>query len=71
MRHHDRSFGVVNRHVCALGGWGGYYKVVLDAGLPSPGAPAFSLRFWYVEAGYSLSPSSCWLGAEVMAYGAL
>jgi len=71
VRHHDGSFGVVNRLCLCTGRMGGYYKVLLDAGLPSPGDPAFSLRFWYVEAGYSLSPGSCWLGNEVTAHDAL
>ncbi len=47
------------------------YKLLLDAGLLSPGDPAFSLRFWCVEAGYSLSPGSCLLANEVMAHCAL
>ena len=47
------------------------YKLLLDAGLLSPGDPAFSLRFWYVEAGYSLSPGSYLLRNEVTAHWAL
>jgi hypothetical protein len=50
---------------------GRYYKLVRDAGLPSPGDPAFSLRFWCVEAGDSLSPGSCLLATEVTVHGAL
>jgi hypothetical protein len=46
-------------------------KFLLDAGLLSPGDPAFSLHFWYVEAGYSLSPGSYLLQNEVTAHCAL
>ena len=70
-RHYDRSFGAVNRLSWCTGRMGRYDKLLLDAGLPSPGDPVFSLRFWYVEAGYSLSPGSYVLGHEVTAHCAL
>src|SRR5262249_10542148 len=65
LRHYDGSFEAVNRPYLCTGRMGWSRKLFLDAGLPSPGDPAFSLRFWYVEAGYSLSPGGCLLGHEV------
>ena len=67
-RHYDESFGAVNRPCLCTGRMGRYGKFLLDAGLPSPGDSAFSLRFWYVEAGYSLSPDGYLLRHEVMAH---
>jgi hypothetical protein len=69
-RHYDGSFGAVNRP-CLCTGWIDRYGKFWLAGLPSPGDPAFSLRFWYVDAGYSLSPGGCLLGHEVTAHCAL
>ena len=71
MRHYDGSVEAINRPYLCAGQMGRYDKLLLDPGLPSPGDPAFSLRFWDVEAGYSLSPGSCLLGNEVTAHCAL
>src|ERR1043166_4319369 len=46
-------------------------KLWLEAGLPLPGDPAFSLRFWCVEAGYNLSPGCGLLAHAVTAHCAL
>jgi hypothetical protein len=63
--------GLSTGHNLCTGRIGRYYKLLLDAGLSPPGDPVFSLRFWYVEAGYSLSPGGDLLGNEVTAHCAL